>query len=303
MDATLVKQYLLVTPVKDEEKNFENLLKSIIDQTIKPTLWVVVDDGSSDHTPDMIVSAKDKYGWIKSIRLEENSRDRGVHLANVIKVGFDFAFKYCQENKIHFDYLGNVDADVVFEDTYFENLMGKFEIYPTLGVASGGLWILENEKTVKIENIYPDGGDILYRKKCFEQCKGVPLFGLWDSVLNAKARMGGWEIRRFNDCKAVITRGYCQRGTLWKQYVKIGENYYLMNYHYLHTLLKCLRLCSKKPYYSGLFFLWGYFFNLIMRKEQILDEEVKKYFWYIHPKETKTYYIKKFKNKFKTKID
>ena len=145
MDATLVKQYLLVTPVKDEEKNFENLLKSIIDQTIKPTLWVVVDDGSSDHTPDMIVSAKDKYGWIKSIRLEENSRDRGVHLANVIKVGFDFAFKYCQENKIHFDYLGNVDADVVFEDTYFENLMGKFEIYTTLGVASGGLWILEND--------------------------------------------------------------------------------------------------------------------------------------------------------------
>jgi glycosyltransferase involved in cell wall biosynthesis len=297
----LVKQYILVTPVKNEEKFLPNLIQSIVNQTIKPVLWVIVDDKSVDQTSDIIEKTKEKHAWIQSFQLEESIRDRGIHLAKVIKAGFDFAYKYCEKNGINFDYLGNVDADVVFEDIYFEKLIEKFEKDSKLGVASGGLWVIQNGKENQLEIIYPDGGDVLYKKVCFENCGGVPLFGLWDSALNAKAKMKGWDIKRFDDCKAKITRDYCHADNLWKQYIKIGENYYIMNYNLFHTLFKGVKLCFKKPYYIGLSFLYGYLFGLMTRKEQIPDEEVKQYFWHIHPQETKRYYINLLKDKLNVK--
>jgi glycosyltransferase involved in cell wall biosynthesis len=297
----LGKQYILVTPVNNEEKFLPNLIQSIVNQTIKPVLWVIVDDRSVDLTSDIIKKTKEKHNWIQSLQMEEGIRDRGVHLAKVIKAGFDFAYKYSEKKGINFDYLGNVDADVVFEDIFFEKLIEKFEKDPKLGVASGSLQGIQNGKEKQLEIIYPDGGDVLYRKVCFENCGGVPLFGLWDSALNAKAKMKGWEIKRFNDCKATIIRDYCHADNLWKQYNKIGENYYIMNYNLFHTLFKGVKLCFKKPYYIGFSFLNGYLFSLMSRKKQIPDEEVKKYFWHIHPQETKRYYINILKDKLNVK--
>ena len=62
------RQYIVVTPCRNEEKNLPNLMQSMTAQTIKPALWVIVDDGSTDRTPEIIEKAKEKYDWIKSIR-------------------------------------------------------------------------------------------------------------------------------------------------------------------------------------------------------------------------------------------
>ena len=102
----VLRGYILITPVKNEEKNLSHLIRSVINQTIKPSLWVIIDDGSADNTPNMIKKAREEYEWIQSIRLDSTVRDRLLHLANVVKKGFDFALEYCRNNGINYNYLG-----------------------------------------------------------------------------------------------------------------------------------------------------------------------------------------------------
>jgi len=296
------KNYILITPVKNEEKYLPGLIESIVDQTIKPVLWVIVDDRSTDQTSDIIKKAKEENKWIQSIRLEEGIRDRGIHLAKVIHSGFEYAYKYCENNKIEFNYLGNADADVVFENTYFEKLLEKFKLDSNLGIASGEQWSISKGKEIFLENSYPDGGDVMYRKNCFEDCGGIPISILWDSVLNSKAILRGWKIKRFCDSKAFIRRTFCHADKLWKEYKKMGESLYIVNYNFIYAILKGVQLSFKKPYYLGLAFLCGYLWNFLLRREQINDEEVKKYFWKNRPQEINKYYIHWLNNKIKRKI-
>ena len=74
----MASKYILITPVKNEEENLPNLIQSVVEQTIKPVLWVIVDDGSTDRSPEIIKEAQKKYSWIQSIRLESKSRELGI---------------------------------------------------------------------------------------------------------------------------------------------------------------------------------------------------------------------------------
>jgi len=299
MEDKLSKSYILITAVKNEEIYLPKLIQSIVNQSVRPKLWVIVDDGSTDRTPELIKDAKKMHEWIQSIRLEESVRDRGAHLANVIRRGIDFAYKYCKRSGIRFEYIGIIDADVVPEHTYFENLLKKFENNGKLGVASGGEWFINGGKITYYKGRYPSGGDVLYRRECYEDCGGVPLTVLWDSVLNTKAKLRGWEVKRFDDCKAFVMRGYCYADGLWKGYKKVGESSYVMNYNIFCATIKGLILLFVNPYYIGFAFLYGYFKNLILHKEQINDKEIKYYFRHIRPREIKQYYFDILKNKLK----
>ena len=97
---SLSRRYILVTPAKNEGKNLPNLIHSVENLTIKPILWVIVDDGSTDDTPEIIKEAKKKHEWIQSIRLEEHPRGITFHYPYVCKKGFDFATEYCKKKSI-----------------------------------------------------------------------------------------------------------------------------------------------------------------------------------------------------------
>jgi len=290
MEDKLSKRYILITAVKNEEIYLPKLIQSIVNQSVRPQLWVIVDDGSTDRTPELIKDAKRMYEWIQSIRLEESVRDRGVHLANVIRRGIDFAYRYCKRSGIRFEYIGIIDADVVLEHTYFENLLKKFENNSELGVASGGEWIINGGKITYYKGRYPSGGDVLYRRECYEDCGGVPLTVLWDSVLNTKAKLRGWKVKRFDDCKAFIMRDHFHADGLWNGYKRFGESYYIIDHHPFYVIAKGLKMLFKKPYYIGLAFLYGYLSSIVHRKKKINDKEVRYYYRYIRPQEAKRYY-------------
>lgn len=301
MEDKLGRTYILITPVKNEDKNLQNLIESISKQTIKPVLWIIMDDGSIDNTPEIIKEAREKYGWIQCIRLNEGSRDLGLHLAAVIKKGFDFAFTYCRNNKINFEYLGNVDGDIILEESYIKNLIKKFEEKPKLGIASGSEYVLNGNQAVHINLNVPSGGAMLVRRKCFEDCGGFPLSYSWDSTLNIKAKLRGWELGRFDDSKAFAARfGRSTEGFL-KGYEEGGKHHYYLNFNFFHVILKGLMLSFRKPYYIGLAYLYGYFKSLVLRKEKISDNEIRYYYKHIRPQEIKRYYFDVLKKKLKRK--
>ena len=295
MNSNLQRQYILVTPVKNEENNLPKLINSVAGQTIKPVLWIIMDDGSSDKTPEIIKEAKQKYQWIQSIRLGEGVRDAWLHLSGVIKKGIDFSFDFCRKNGIIYNYLGTVDGDIILENLFYEKLIDKFEKNPKLGIASGRTWVLDGSKMILMENSLP-GGVKLCRKKCFEECGGIPLSSSWDSVLNTKAMIRGWDVKRFEDVKLFTVRYGASAEGLWKGHKEHGISSYYLGFNFIHALAKGLKLSMEKPYYLGIAYLYGYFRSLILRKKQIDDNEVKNYYRYVQSKNRINYYFYKIKD-------
>jgi glycosyltransferase involved in cell wall biosynthesis len=290
-------RYLLATPVKNEEENLPNLIHSVAEQTIKPVLWIIVDDGSMDDSPKIIEDATNRYVWVKSVRLKESPRDLTIHVSYVYKSGIDFAIEYCKEHSIQYDYICFLDADMIIRDKdFFKKIFSKFEKNYRLGIASGSIQVIDNgwmknewrrEDTIS-------GGETICRRKCFEDAGGIPSSYSWESVLSAKAKLRGWGVKRFEEIRAIQTRKTSSAEGLWKGYKINGLSCYYLNYNPIIVVAKALKLCLfEKPYYIGIAFLLGYFDGLLHRKEQINDEEVKYYFRHVKPQELKKWYIQK----------
>ena len=295
----LGRYYVLITSVKNEGKNLPELIQSIVKQTIKPVLWIIMDDGSTDNTPEILKEVKEKYDWIQDTRLDSEKRDLGLHLSHVIKRGFDFAIEYCMKGGIDYEYLGNVDGDMILEPTFFENILKEFEKDPKLGIASGGTnYIIGNRVMhAKLRVDEPSGGHMLIRRKCFERCGGIFLSYAWDSVLKTKAGLKGWKTKRFEENTATEIRDVSSAEGYWKGFIIKGKSEHYLNYNPFIVVAKGLKYCLTRQNYKGVAYLYGYFGSLIQRKEQINDEEIRKYFYWCKPREIWQYYWNVFKNR------
>jgi len=272
---------IVVTPCKNEAHNLPRLIESMLSQTMKPVLWVIIDDSSTDGTFEIISDAEKKYNWVKGIRVGaiSNKRDRGIHLANVIKRGFDFAVKYSMENGIKFDYLSNVDGDIVLEPAFFEKVVGEFKNDPRLGVASGITRYIFDGTIVDEtgDENEPPGGHMVIRRECYEECNGIPLSYAVDSVLKAKARLNGWKTKKFNAI-AIEERPVHSAEGYWKGYAEKGEAAYYLNLSPLHIMFNTMHYLFKRPYYIGISYFARYFDCLIRKNGRIEDEELRRYF-------------------------
>jgi glycosyltransferase involved in cell wall biosynthesis len=274
-------KYILITPCKNEGKSLPNLIESVAAQSIRPVAWVIVDDGSNDDTPCIIEEAMKAHDWIHSMRLSNQKRDLGLHLAGIMRNGFEFAFSYCIEHNIKYDYLGNLDGDLILPPTFYENLMIEFEKDRNLGVTSGGTNNIIDNQVVYTEGSVnePSGGHMLIRRNCFEEIGGIPLTYAVDSVIKAKARLKGWKTRRFEDNKATEMRDANVAEGYWKGFEHKGKISYYLNHNPLHVLARVFMYSFRRPYYNGLAYMVGYFGSIMQRKERISDPEVRSYFW------------------------
>jgi glycosyltransferase involved in cell wall biosynthesis len=279
-----MSSYILVTPCKDEEASLPKLAESVLKQQVLPVLWVIVDDGSTDRTPEILANLCLNYSWIKSIRLNEKSRDLGVHVSHVYRTGFDTAIDYCKSNSIRYEYIASVDADIILDSDYYSSLIKEFEFDPKLGICSGHVGNIINETVVwsSYRKDLPSGGARLWKRECFEDTGGFLLTCSPDSVSNVKAKLRGWNTRQFMRAKAVSTRPYSSAQGQWKGYKKLGSNNYFIGYSPLHVLLKGVKLLyNKKGYHKpgmGIAYIMGYYKDFILRKPQIADDEILNYY-------------------------
>jgi len=274
-------RYIVITPCKNEGVNLPDLIESMVAQTVRPVVWVIVDDGSADDTPNIIESAMKTQDWIQSIRLDGGVRDLGLHLAGVVKKGFDYGILYCEENKLEYNYLGNLDGDLTLPSMFYENLMREFENDSSLGAASGGTEHIIGDRIVhaKVSVSEPSGGHMLIRRECFDEIGGVPLSYAVDSVIKAKARIRGWKTIRFEENIATEMRDVNAAEGYWKGFVHKGEIYYYLNHNPLHVAIKIIEYSFRRPYYAGIAYLAGYLDSIVRGKERIKDPEIRRYYW------------------------
>ena len=271
--------YVLVTVAKNEGSNLPLLIQSVIKQTIKPILWVIVNDGSTDNTQDILTKTNEKYKWIHIIRLEEGKRDVGFHLSSMMKNAFDFTVGLCGRKGINYEYLGNIDGDISIEPAFFEKLIKEFEKDPNLGIAGSGTCYLKKNRIIQpqLNPDEPSGGDILIKRKCFEDCGGILVSCCWDSVLKVKARLRGYKTRRFESIKAFESRDFGEIEG-WRRYIHKGRSDYHLNNSLIYVIFKSISLLFKYPYFIGFMYSLGYFKALIRRENQIDDVEIKNYY-------------------------
>jgi len=273
--------YIVVTPCKDEGDNLPSLIESMSSQTILPLLWLIVDDGSTDKTPEIIKEAQERYPWIESVNTGLSKRDLGLHFARISRMGFEMAHRISEERGLVYSYLSSLDGDQILPDNYYEYLIERFEEDPKLGIAGGGIDYTVNGTVVESregEN-EPSGGNMLIRRECYVECGGIPISYTPDSVLKAKARLRGWKTRRFEEIRTRETRDAWNAEGYWKGYLMSGKSAYYRNIHPAHAILKALQCTFKRPYYIGIPYLLGYFGSLVMRRPKIEDPEIRDYYW------------------------
>ncbi|AAM07794.1 TPA: glycosyltransferase family 2 protein [Methanosarcina acetivorans] len=274
------RKYLLITPARNEEDNLPDVSGSVTGQKVTPTLWIIVDDGSTDETPHILEGLKARHPWIRSIRLPPRPRDITFHYSYVCKQGFDYALEYCRVNGIEYDYIGLLDADTVLEENYFGKLIGEFEKDSSLGIASGGVYYDVGGKLsreVSDKNL-PRGTGRLWRKSCFLETEGYQVEPSPDSISNTKALLRGWQLRQYADVVEIQKRKTSAGEGLWKGYVKNGWMAYYMDKNLPMVLFNTFYYSFKSPYYTGIAYLYGYLNSAVKREKKIGDMEIRAYY-------------------------
>lgn len=272
--------YLLVTPAKDEENNIPKLVESVLKQSIRPTLWVIIDDNSGDRTSLLIQDICNEFDWIKLIEMNEKSEYDWLRYGSVVSYGFEYAINHLKSNDMYYEFLGILDADIVLNNNYFELLIEKLNCEPDIGVVSGTLYIKKNGDIIpENKSDQPRGGARLYRRHCFETIGGFSKLPSPDTITDIKASNRGWKLARETKSKGLHNRLSSSGRGIWNGYKKQGEGRYYLNYHPFNVFLTGMYHCTKYPFYHGIAYIYGYIIKYLISAEKTDDIEIQDYFW------------------------
>jgi len=266
-------KYVLITPAKNEIATIEMTIKSTIAQTLPPIRWIIVSDGSTDGTDELVMKYCARHLWIELARIPERGERHFAGKVEAFNVGYHLV------QHIPHDLIGNLDADLSFDKDYFNFLVGKFMENPSLGV--GGTPFREGEKSYdfRFSSIdHVSGACQLFRRQCFEDIGGyVPVKeGGIDVIAVLTARMHGWQTRTFTEKDYVHHRKMgTAKNTLLKTRFKGGQKDYALGAHPLWIIFRGIYQMSGKPLLlGGILLISGYLFAMIKRKPRPVSREL-----------------------------
>jgi len=268
---------VVITPSRNEEKHLPKTIASMVSQTVRPQKWILVNDGSTDKTGEIMDEAAREHGWIKAV----HRADRGFRKAGggVIEAFYD---GYPLLGEERWDFITKLDGDLSFGPGYFADCVEHFRRDEKLGigggtvcsVASGG----EEAEAHGDPPFHVRGAVKMYRRACWEGIGGLQKATGWDTIDEVKANMLGWTTRTFADLKLTHHRFAGEADGAWKNWVKNGRANYVTGYHPLFMFCKCVSRLVEKPYgvaAAGLCF--GFVSGYFRRVPQVDDREMIKY--------------------------
>ena len=269
--------YVLITPARNEEDHIGQTIQSVVAQSILPLKWIIVSDASTDKTDEIALAYARRFDFIELIRADGDKKRNFGSKAKIIKIGYEHLKAY------DFDYIGNLDADVTFDENYFENILGKFHVNAKLGIAGGVICdVIKgeiNHPTISA-NWSVCGAIQLFRRKCYEDIGGyIPIKRGIDAIAEVMARMQGWEVRSFPEFKVLHHRstGTAEQSALSAR-LKLGNQDYTLGYTPLFEMSRCLYRTVEKPYIIGAMLILVGYLNAWLRKEDLLvPMDVKNY--------------------------
>lgn len=266
-------RYVLITPARNEAAFVEKTLTSIMAQTFSPLRWVIVDDGSTDKTAEIVKSYAKSCSWIQLVQRPQQIDRSFAGKVHAFNAGLE------RVRALDFDVIGNLDADLSFEPDYLEFLMKRFAEDPSLGVAGtpftedGGYDTARD--SFEGEN-YVAGGCQLFRRRCFEEIGGyVPNHaGGVDWIAVMSARMKGWKVKSFPEKRFhhYRTLGTAQRGTFGANFDYGQRAYYLGGSPVWHLFRVAYRMINKP--FASVALLFGYCWAALKQMERPVSPEM-----------------------------
>jgi biofilm PGA synthesis N-glycosyltransferase PgaC len=268
--------YVLVTPVRDEAATIGRTIAAVTRQSVKPLEWVIVSDGSTDGTDEIVARASAEHPWIRLIGLA--ARPGRSFAAVVQNTEIGLGALTCDD----YAFVGLLDADLDFQDDYFEMLLRLFDDEPRLGLAGGVVIDPGREKDRFPRNrIDVPGAVQFFRRECFEQLGGLVAIpeGGWDCLTCAMARMHGFETRLVTELVVnhLKPRNVSQGG-MFRRLWQLGVRDYAIGYDPLFELLKCIGRVKERPrLIAGLAHWMGYCATSLKRPARVVPAEIVKF--------------------------
>jgi len=261
--------YVVVTPVRNEAEFVGGTIDSMVAQTVQPSQWIIVDDGSTDETAAIVHEWSLKYPWICLVsRSNRGFRKRGGGVVEAFNEG------YAALTITDYQFIVKLDGDVSFAPDYFERLLTQFANDSKLGIAGGTCYIQNGDAWVPEETglTHVRGATKVYRRTCFESIGGLTPYLGWDGIDEWQARARHWQVQSFLDLPLYHYRPTGTANGAMKGRIEQGQAAYYMGYHPLFMLIRSLRRMADRPFVlGGLGLFWGYLNDWLHQREQVDD--------------------------------
>ena len=266
--------YVLISPVRDEEALIRHTLESVCAQSALPKRWIIVDNGSTDTTADIVLDYAKRFPWIELVRYPTCAARSFAAKAQA------FSAALARVRGLDFEIIGNLDGDVSFDADYLAFLMRKFAEDPTLGVA-GTVFREEgyNSETDSFEGRKHVSGQCqLFRKQCWDEIGGyIPhRAGGIDWMAVVTARMKGWKTESFRERFFFHHRhlGTAERSVLASSF-SYGEKDYYLGGHPVWEMFRVAYRTTKPPYIvDGMALGLGYCWAFVRRTPRPVSDEL-----------------------------
>jgi glycosyltransferase involved in cell wall biosynthesis len=242
--------YVIITAARNEATYLGRVIESVLGQTVQPLAWVIVSDGSTDGTDDIVKRYADKCSWIRYLRRDVRSERNFANKIHAFNQGFAVV------KDMPYDFIGNLDADVALPPAYYSELLARFADDESLGIASG----LKDKTSAGVvrANRFNSTASVphsaqLVRRICFAEIGGyLPLeHGGEDWCAEVSARMLGWKACTFPEIRATELREVTGEGPVLARRIKEGRMDYSMGSLPAFELIKCIRRVRERPYVVG----------------------------------------------------
>lgn len=254
-------------------------LDSVIAQSVRPSKWIIVDDGSSDATPHILAEYSAKYDWIEIVtRSDRGHRAVGPGVIDAFYAGLETV------RLEDFDYLCKLDLDLEIPRTYFERILDEMETDPSLGNFSGKAYLRESDGTLVSERLGDEnavGQTKFYRVAAFKDIGGFVRQVSWDGIDGHMCRMKGW-VARSEDRPELRFIHLRQMGSsqqsLWVGRLRWGFGKYFMgSAPYFIAAVTVYRMFERPYVVGGIGILWGYLKAMLGRAPRFENEEFRRH--------------------------
>jgi poly-beta-1,6-N-acetyl-D-glucosamine synthase len=269
--------YIIITPARDEGEHIEQTIISVINQTMQPSQWIIVNDGSSDETGTIIDKHSAQYDWITAV----HRQNRGFRSAGggVTEAFYD-GYSAIVDND--WEFVVKLDGDLSFEKDYFEKCLAYFGSEPNLGIAGGTVCVFKNGE-LKVDSVgdppfHVRGATKIYRRACWEKISPLATAPGWDTIDEVKANFHGWTTRTFGDIKLIQHKPTGAAEGRWRNCFKNGRANYVAGYHPVFMMGKCFKRAFRKPFLlESIALCAGFCSGYFKQISQIEDDEVIHY--------------------------
>jgi len=272
------RRYVLISPCRNEADFMRQTLDSVIAQSIRPARWVVVDDGSTDATPQILAQYASRHDWIRVVtRRDRGRRAIGPGVIDAFYAGYETV------NPDDYEYLCKLDLDLRLPPRYFETLMMRMEANPRLATCSGKAYLEANGKLVNERHgdEASIGASKFYRVSCFKTLGGFVREVMWDGIDCHRCRMHGWIACSWDDAELRFVHlrpmGSSQK-SVYAGRVRHGSGQYYMGTGFVYMLANAMNRLNEKPYVAGsLAMLWGWLWSALQGKPRFEDLEFRRF--------------------------